>query len=384
MADQKKQHYVPKLYMKLFTNLEERVNVFIADTKKTISNAPYESHCYKDYYYGVDLVWENKLGAMESKWGVIFDKFNGESDFIPNYSEIDLIKKFALYQRHRALGNNEYLKEQTIQVTARCLKMQADYDNIPLSYEKIEEFARNKQNEEFDTTFNLEMSDKIINDRNIDDLGFLIMNYNTDKKLIVGDNPIILFNKFFIHGRGYRNMGLTIFFPITPRKLIVFYDAKMYPLYKNKKIVTSTDEQEVEFLNAFQYISAEKILLSDSPIAVDDLIKYKEHRNITNRHNKTGIIPSLIHVTTYKPSFFDCNLSFCELPQFVQDIPIQCREAAIRNYEKEWEEKFKQKETLLPALYETSEKKFDIGSDLESYKRGLKNMTAFAQKYWKS
>ena len=54
--------------------------------------------------------------------------------------------------------------------------------------------------------------------------------------------------------------GLIILFSISPSKLIVIFDAKMYQRYKEKEIINLTNENEVKMLNVFQLIVAKKIV----------------------------------------------------------------------------------------------------------------------------
>ena len=112
MPEKKKQHYIPKMYMKLFANDNGAVNIFNIKSEKKIPDVPYADQCYKDYYYGHDLIWENKLGIMEKEWDNIFLKLSKDNAYSLDSNDISLIRQFALYQRHRTVGNNEYLKEQ--------------------------------------------------------------------------------------------------------------------------------------------------------------------------------------------------------------------------------------------------------------------------------
>ena len=43
-------------------------SVYNLANKKILPSVPSGSHCYKDYYYGKDGVWENRLSEMETMW----------------------------------------------------------------------------------------------------------------------------------------------------------------------------------------------------------------------------------------------------------------------------------------------------------------------------
>ena len=94
LAEKKKQHYVPKTYLKHFSN-EKIFSVLNIDKNMIYENVPYASQCYENYFYGNDLNWEKRLDSMESQWGMVLDKIcRGE-----NIDAIDkaLVKQFSIY-----------------------------------------------------------------------------------------------------------------------------------------------------------------------------------------------------------------------------------------------------------------------------------------------
>lgn len=110
MADRKKQHYVPQFYMKQFADKDKKFAVYVIDAGKTIPSAPYKSQCCRDYLYGDDAVWEEKLGLMESEWArAIKDASSSES---PSEKSFALLKQFALFQRQRTVAELEYRNKE--------------------------------------------------------------------------------------------------------------------------------------------------------------------------------------------------------------------------------------------------------------------------------
>lgn len=95
MAENKKQHYVPKTYLKHFSSGKVFSVLNISDDE-IHENVPYASQCYEDYFYGKNLEWEKRLNSMESQWGKVLDKIcRGE-----NIDDNDkaLLKQFSIYQ----------------------------------------------------------------------------------------------------------------------------------------------------------------------------------------------------------------------------------------------------------------------------------------------
>ena len=98
MPEKKKQHYIPKFYMRLFTNDNKFLAVNNVLSKKIYERVPYENQCYKDYFYGKDGVLENQLSDMETEWSIIIKKALDKEILSDN--DLNSLKKFALYQRH--------------------------------------------------------------------------------------------------------------------------------------------------------------------------------------------------------------------------------------------------------------------------------------------
>ena len=94
MAEKKRQHYVPQFYMRNFVDENNTFVVYHLLQKKSIGRVPYNSQCYKDYYYGADGLWEKRLGEMEADWGATFKAILSEKTL--SAEDIQLVKQFAL------------------------------------------------------------------------------------------------------------------------------------------------------------------------------------------------------------------------------------------------------------------------------------------------
>lgn len=105
MAENKKQHYVPKTYLKHFSN-GKVFSVLNIGNDVIYENVSYASQCYENYFYGNDLGWEKRLNALESQWGVVLDKVcRGEN--IDN-NDKSILKQFSVYQYNRTLAREQF------------------------------------------------------------------------------------------------------------------------------------------------------------------------------------------------------------------------------------------------------------------------------------
>ena len=78
MAEKTKQHYVPKVYLRLFLH-SNTINVFNLKTNQLLTNIPYDDQFQKRYFYGADKDIENRLGKYESPLNDLFKKMQSRS-----------------------------------------------------------------------------------------------------------------------------------------------------------------------------------------------------------------------------------------------------------------------------------------------------------------
>lgn len=382
MPDKKKHHYVPEFYLKEFGNDKGEFTVFNLKDEKCIEAVPYKDQCYKNYFYGKDGIWEEQLGEMETKWGIVFAKIK-EKDVLLE-ADLKLIKQFAVYQRHRTFAENEYEKKSRESMIIECGKML--YANKGWVFdEEAEKICKDRASSEITPAENLEEAMNV--SKYLDDLDVVVINYNTSSELISSDVPVIAINPFHQLTIGYACMGIILFFPVSRHQLVVIYDGKMYSRFRNKQFMDIEDETEVYHLNAFQYVSAETILFSyradelcgfsDSVKEARDKCRNKEPISILGpEQNK--IIFSGMRLTLY-----DCELSFGQLSHQYRRIPFTCREAIPRQWDEGWERKLNIKEqVIMTIMREKPEIMADSGFTKKDLKLGYRRMASVAKNYW--
>ena len=71
MATNKNQHFVPRCYLKTFTNNGENraINLLNLDRQRAIPAAPVKNQCSGDYFYGQDNLLETAIRAVEGGYG---------------------------------------------------------------------------------------------------------------------------------------------------------------------------------------------------------------------------------------------------------------------------------------------------------------------------
>jgi len=380
LAENKKQHYVPKTYLKHFAN-GKVFSILNVDDDMIYENVPYASQCQESYFYGDNLEWEKRLDVMESKWGTVLDKINQGEKIDANGKT--LLKQFAIYQYNRTVAREQYnitsYKEE-LRETAKVYLQKNDIND-----EEWDAFFEQKAKEITSPEKTLEMVTKIEN--LVDDLEVIVVDCMSEVKLISSDAPVICVNPFEPHGVGFGCMGLVIFFPVSDSKLVVVYDGKMYKL--NSKITVISDEQEIYNLNAYQYISAERIVFGKNKKSLEfvtDELKNERRRTKTiNPVCSLGPLESKMIMMSNERIRYKADLSFAYLSHEIRKIPLTCREAVPRKWEQGWQDKLKDKENIIPQLIKLQAIREDeLGMTVKEMKRGYKLMSNYAEKYWKT
>lgn len=389
MPNKKNNHVVPKCYLKHFSKADGLIDIFLLKTNQTLNNIPYSSQCQIDYYYGKDPTWEDVLGKLESDCAPIFEKIVGDKAYYPTSTEIDILRRFVIFQRSRTTAFNELADEQRLQSAIVAMKIHLDHKGIPYTDELLRKIVKDKLDSDSNIIHsNLELAQDVID--KIDDLGFVLVNYSDN--LISSDTPVVMINPFVQWNIGYSTIGLIIFFPIGPNILALFYDRKMYPDLQNQKRFNCTDQKDIETLNAYQYILGNEVLLgsSSTPFHIfnNPDNEYRKKRKEILERDPTTVFGDNDHklVISSPPTvLLQHELSFCRLLSDARKIPYACREPIPRIKEEGYEEfleKIRIKNEFLPAMMEQMKRPFDSAKRKE-FRQGTQKMERLANFYWK-
>jgi len=75
MPENKRQHYVPQAYLRLFSRANDnRIGVYAIDRGKLIPNASIRGQACRDYFYGKDGRTERAFSSIEGHAARIFAK----------------------------------------------------------------------------------------------------------------------------------------------------------------------------------------------------------------------------------------------------------------------------------------------------------------------
>lgn len=386
MAEKKRQHYVPQFYMRNFADSNGLFMVHHVTKKKTIGPIPYKNQCYENYFYGEDGIWENKLGQMETMWGIVFQKSITHKNLTG--PDIQSLKEFALFQRQRTVAESEYRKQEQTDILIECMQMICANHSLIFDKEAENPCIKKAQSMHIPSQ-NLELASQFLT--SIDDLDLLILHYNTKRSLISSDVPVVAINPFHPPSIGYCCMGLILLFPLSPHHLVVLYDAKMYPRFKNISYAECNDENEVSNLNTLQLLSAEEILFAaPHSTSENDLFVFTESEWESRKINREqralsalGPPGNKLLVSSMRKTIYNCELSFGQVCHRFKRIPFICKEAPSRVWDDAWETKLKLKGDLLAEISKSTPNILaENGISIKELRRGCQRMASATQVYW--
>jgi len=285
MAINKRQHYVPQLYLRLFSDDKKTVTVFsLKDNKIVSENASIARQCYKNYFYSTNPEIEKMISDVESAAKPIIDKIL-KSKIKPSRKTEDYYRLliFVLYQSARTLFAADQLNEGIDKLGKMILKKVIEFekpkgikiddvDKVTMKYDKPAIQNLQAVTEVFPLLF---------------DLNCKIVVNATKCEFITSDNPVVNYNKYYFKDYfnycGFANKGLIIIFPLSPKVCLFFYDSNMYKI-GGKKLHTTIhcyNENDITELNILQYLNANQVIFTKSMknkyinFIVSKAIKYK-------------------------------------------------------------------------------------------------------------
>ncbi|MCK9402874.1 MAG: DUF4238 domain-containing protein [Chitinophagaceae bacterium] len=314
-SEKEKQHFVPKFYLKKFSNQndERSVGVFLKDKSIFIKCASIEGQSQKPYYYGDDGKIENILMEIEGPASRVFNKICENCAVVKTPVED--------YFRILHFTVNLYLRNP---VQSQALLMSDNgFNNHFAKYEsspEIKSLLDNKLTATQSIIFSLAQSPKIA--RICLDLSCKLIINKTAAPFITSDNPAIKYNiiadRYKRISAGFTSYGLQMFLPLSPTLMLLFYDSKAYKVKEDEKdLIWITNNSEVSQLNLMQVLNCSNCLYFNQAISESEII------SLINRSKKYPA-PNEIIPTEFGSYFFQAiselkiNLSLTAIQPLIE------------------------------------------------------------------
>ncbi|MFH1071950.1 MAG: DUF4238 domain-containing protein [Nanoarchaeota archaeon] len=349
------QHYIPQFYLKYFS--KDGINISGYNlTRKQIFEGPLKTQCSKPEFYSENPTVEKAFSLFEGKISSVFRLIMEEESFpISMQDYVELVcyigwqygrtKKSADEMVARANDIFDYMKPAF--ASGQKAKEQG------LSLEDFEKVKLSHKHPAIETSLHSMQGGLLFHDLQI---GLLI---NTSKQeFITSDSPVVLFNPYFsgkIIGSqlGFASKGLQVYFPISPRHMLLLYDPKYYsiPLTKNLSI-TLSKKKDIRRINGLQ------ILHADSNIYYHEYDQKQleiQHGELSGKR-ETGMIirpvavkktpegaSELIQFSSKHPQYDLTKLSFLSIRDDADPIPGVRNIEAVELHRKFTKETFRRK-----------------------------------------
>lgn len=228
----KRQHYVPRFYLRNFSDNGKTVGYFKIDERLYKSSVSIDSIMWEKWLYDNDNQLENRLSRSEREWnqsitrllGALRDNADFSLDCVDISTLLDLLMFICCsYLRTKYMINNIHDSISSIITDLKSLLPEADDSGSS---------DINKYNDRYNyPEIILSCSRNMIN--SILDLDCVFLRNLTSREFITSDNPVVILNSLFTVKRirkpfGLRSKGLQILFILSPKDAILLYDSSAY------------------------------------------------------------------------------------------------------------------------------------------------------------
>ncbi|WP_289142357.1 DUF4238 domain-containing protein [uncultured Brevibacillus sp.] len=354
MAEKNRQHYVPKFYLRNFSDSVKAIDTYNITNSKYIPNASIKDMCQKHNFYGADKKMENFLNEeIEAKASSIIRRILDTNEFPNNMEDYLHLVMFLLVSEARNLKHADSTNNMADYVAKTIMKEHPDFKNFDLEEFKIE----------LNEPANHSIEAAIEGVRFVHDLvPLLIVEQTGARRFITSDNPLIRYNSFYITKRypggfGYINRGMQFFFPISSQKCILLYDSLAYEIPEAKDgVLTLRKARDVDQLNEFFYFNAynnvffnqktKKEYIEGIHFRNSRTPKIKELEREISSFKSVDSDGKLIHFSQNKISK-RVNFSWIKISKYANDLKIPSHMGGINRTENHFIREFLQKEKIM-------------------------------------
>src|SRR5690606_12354621 len=342
MPDNKKQHYVPIFYLKLFSvlNSDKYIKICLKQNGKVIQRASLIGQAQESYFYGEDLEREKWFSHIEGKTTPILKKIV-ETKTLPKNKSDDYywIWLFILLQAYRTRANVDDFNNVVDTTLKTTMKFETQF----------KDFEFDKYFFTYDDAIEKSLDILLKSLPMMMDLQIKLIENVTSKELVTSDNPVSKYNQFlesrnYIYAHtGMLSKGLQIFYPLAPDLLLMMYDPKIYKVGNKKQFSKiAMSDQDIDFINILTCLHANKTLYSTDKVTNHQLEQILEKSKRFEKHKKLEIKQfepvslennneSTLVQHHRTPYMIKLNLSFVKQTQHAKSYKLSGYVAEIRD-----------------------------------------------------
>jgi len=245
VASNKNQHFVPRCYLRAFTELGDgvRINLFNIDSERVIRLVPVRHQCSRAYFYGTDAELEAAIQLLERGYAELLRRITQDSYDLTD-EDSDLLRRFWLFQYLRT--------EAASQRSVEVLNAATDAMGIP-GAEYRAEIKRAVVHAMRTFAENMDI---------MDDMSTCLVRNDSRTPFITSDDPAILSNRLYLEclprlGKsfGLRQSGNIMILPLTPSILFLGFDRNIYTVRDKKGWCRLSSADDIRAYNHHQMLN---------------------------------------------------------------------------------------------------------------------------------
>jgi hypothetical protein len=258
------QHFVPKLYFRLFTGGDRRIHLLHKKDERIVLNASIKGQCAGHRFYGPDEV-EELFNPLEDQQGAALRQIRdlawspAPAPLEPHH--LARVWEAVLLQRARTELEIKKISPASealfLEMFMEYLKHAPGIENREAILEHIHrDHIRIRQEPQRVVALSIVTALKSVS--LISDLAFHVLRNQTDFPFVFGDSPVVFCNTYYrnVTHRGVLGLqtpGLQIFYPIDSRTMLLLLDDQVYGARYREPLFIDIDKRcDVSQLNALQ------------------------------------------------------------------------------------------------------------------------------------
>lgn len=257
MSERKKQHFVPRFYLKYFSNNGDKkaIGIYYIEKDKYIPYGSLKNQAYSNYFYGEDGKIEEALSQLESASADIISSILRPKQ-LPEHNTVGhmILLTFVVFlsarTQYTAEALNEMIDKQIKTIFREDPRVKDHLDKVEIKYENP-------------AAFSLGVTAELV--AVASDLQFKLLINETKHRFITSDNPVVKYNQFLEDKKTYGSnvglgvKGMQILIPLNPDTYLIFYDAGVYKVGRRKhRVIRLTKERDIDELNILQVVNANR------------------------------------------------------------------------------------------------------------------------------
>ena len=322
-------HYVPKFYLRNFSNNGKSIGMYINKNERYIKCASIKEQACKEYLYGKEQIIEDTLMDIEKDVAIIIKNII-QSSKLPEKETEDyhFILLYILLQEARVQRQAESVTNFINHIVKVMLRMYKDHGRLNIQDNVLDKMKVTLDIPNLDSMKVAAESYPILLD-----LKASLIIIKNDRMFITSDNPVIRYNYMYVirnyrlTGYGLANRGIQLFFPISPKHCIYIYDDEMYDTeLSEQNIIELHRGKHVDELNKLFYLNSYDFLFFNENVRESyfkKIVSQQKHMNKVNDEVKMiGTVSDAL--TMYQPRVVKekINMPFLKInPNFV-NMPL--------------------------------------------------------------